>query len=94
METPVVSDASAGVSAMNDGEDVEPSYMHLQTSRSCFAKCNEIFHVWLQADFRMEDVVDGKLLQNINSTQQGQKNFRKENAPGGIANSFTVFAVL
>lgn len=35
---------------------------------------------------------DGKLPRKINSTQQGQKNFRKENGLGGVANSLIVYA--
>lgn len=34
VETPLVSDASAGVSAINDGEDVEPSQHANRTSES------------------------------------------------------------
>lgn len=94
--TPAVSDASAGVSAINDGEDMEPCDMqtkplnHLQ-KLLCKVK-RVIFHAWLQTDFRMEDLVDGKLNWKISSAQQGQENFRKENGLGGVANSFIVFA--
>lgn len=90
METPAVSDASAGLSAINNGEYVEPSHAN-KTSESPP-------EVALQSETCNLPCIVANTFQNgrcgrWETTSKDQLSpTRTENGPDGVANNFIVFA--